>query len=216
MTITHHPDQANLMSCSAGSMPEGLAAIMAGHLALCAHCRRELTTMHDIGVSLFQSLAPADLAAPAPIVALRAAEADVDRRTPPSNVADGDVPLPLRPVLGPSLNDVDWRRVAPGVWQKLIPLSAGSRGKLRLLKVSPGTRIPEHGHTASELTLVLRGSYTDRYGTFRIGDVAELGADNEHGPVADPVEGCICLIASDGRTRFKGVVARLLQPLSGF
>ena len=35
MAITHHPAPESLMSCSAGSMPEAFAAVMASHIAMC-------------------------------------------------------------------------------------------------------------------------------------------------------------------------------------
>ena len=75
--------------------------------------------------------------------------------------------------------------------------------------------MPEHGHGGSELTLVLRGAYSDRTGTYRVGDVADLGDSIEHQPIADAKDGCICLIASDKKIRFKSVLARLVQPFTG-
>lgn len=72
--------------------------------------------------------------------------------------------------------------------------------------------MPSHGHTGSELTMVLRGSYTDELGRFCAGDVADLDPDVQHQPVADTDEHCICLIATDAPLRFNGLVPRLLQP----
>jgi len=37
----------------------------------------------------------------------------------------------------------------------------------------------------------------------------------EHRPIADQETGCIRLIASESKARFKGLVARLVQPLTG-
>ncbi|MFN0219753.1 MAG: ChrR family anti-sigma-E factor [Hyphomicrobium sp.] len=214
MKITHHPDRASLMSCSAGSMPEAFAAVMASHISVCPCCRKDLATMEIIGVTLFDQLTPTPVSRPAPVLALRAAEADVEDREP--NAADGDVPPPLVAVLGKSLDSVPWKRVAPGVWQHQIELSQPSRGDLRLIKVSPGMALPEHGHRSSELTLVLQGSYSDASGTYRAGDVADLDEEIEHQPVADAVEGCICLIAVEGKLKFKSRIARMVQPLTGF
>lgn len=84
-----------------------------------------------------------------------------------------------------------------------------------MLKVQSGLSLPEHGHGGSELTIVLAGSYRDEIGHFRAGDVADLDDSIEHQPVADKEDGCICLIATDSRARFKGVVGRLMQPFTG-
>ncbi len=215
MKITHHPDPASLMSCSAGSMPEAFGAVMAVHFSLCPCCRQELSVMEHIGTTLFDQLMPATVVRPAPIAAMRAMEADDDARVTPKT-AVGDVPQPLVASIGYHLDKVPWKRVGPGVWQHQIALSDPSRGELRLVKVGPGQALPAHGHRGDEMTLVLRGSYTDSSGVYRAGDVADLDDAFEHQPVADAIDGCICLIAVQGRLRFKSVIARLAQPFTGF
>lgn len=218
MKITHHLDTSTLMTCAAGSQPEPLAAVVSSHLAVCPQCRRELDDLSLIGEALFETLPPEPVVRGAPVVALRAGEAALPSHAPTSDIDDkdsADVPLPLRAILGPRLADLKWKRLSPGIWHYPIELSEGVSGDLRLLKVAPGVALPEHGHGGSELTLVLQGSYTDSIGTFRAGDVADLGDDVEHRPVADPIEGCICLVASDRKVRFRSLFARLAQPFTG-
>ncbi|MEQ1718816.1 MAG: anti-sigma factor, partial [Hyphomicrobium sp.] len=66
MAIAHHPGSESLMSCSAGSMPEAFAAVMASHISICAACRKELALMEDIGVELFRNISPAAVTGEAP------------------------------------------------------------------------------------------------------------------------------------------------------
>ena len=49
MTITHHLDDATLMSFAAGSLPAALSAVAAAHVAMCARCRHEIAKLgrHD-------------------------------------------------------------------------------------------------------------------------------------------------------------------------
>lgn len=61
MSIERHPALENLVSCSAGSMPEALAAVMASHISLCKRCRRELAIMETIGASLLDEVPSASL-----------------------------------------------------------------------------------------------------------------------------------------------------------
>ena len=219
MTITHHPDIATLLCCSAGSQPEACAAVIASHLACCPVCRAEVCRMAKIGEALFDTLEPADMSATAPIIAMRACEGEVleagDAPRVPCAKCTGDVPAPLAALIGERLDDIAWRWLAPGIWTYRIPLSKGCRGDLRLFKIAPGKALPEHEHEGSELTLILRGSYTDELGTYRPGDVADLDEGVAHGPVACPQKGCICLTATDGKVRFKGWLPRLLQPILG-
>lgn len=213
MTIEHHPDVANLMSCSAGSQPEAFAAVMASHISMCKVCADRLRTMDDIGIALFEELPPAHLSKGAPTIAARANEAhgDLAHGADPAQ----DVPLPLVSVIGTQLSAIAWKRIGVGVWQHEIKLSPGAKGSLRLLKVAPGVAIPDHGHSGTELTLLLQGGYHDKLGHYRKGDVADLDSTSEHQPIADPDEGCICLVATEGKTRFKGLLARLVQPFIG-
>lgn len=219
MTITHHPQLESLLSCSAGSMPEAFAAVMASHIDMCPACRRELALMETIGVELFRNISPAPLRETAPLNTLRRAESDGNDDDAEAiglrHANLGDVPSPLAPHVARYLDDIPWMPLSAGIKHFRVPLSKPAMGELRLFKVAPGVAMPEHGHGGSELTLILRGAYSDRTGTYRVGDVADLGDNIEHQPIADAKDGCICLIASDKKIRFKSVLARLVQPFTG-
>lgn len=215
MTITHHPDPSTLMSYAAGSIEEPLAAVVAAHAAMCPSCSAEIRRLERIGAVLIERLPTASVARRAPsLPELAALEADVEPAA--TDVADGDVPAPLRPLVGAHIDAIRWRRLGLGVWHHPLPLSPGIPGDLRLIKVAPGQVMPEHGHGGPELTLLLAGSYVDRLGRYATGDIADLDDAVEHQPVADPQTGCVCLIASVEKARFKSLLARLVQPLTGF
>ncbi len=63
------------------------------------------------------------------------------------------------------------------------------------------------------MTLVLSGAYRDAMGRFGCGDIADLDEHIEHQPRVEPGEPCICIVATEAPTRFKGFFSRLLQPL---
>ena len=218
-TITHHPDIASLMCCSAGSQPEACAAVIASHLAYCPACCAEVRRMQKIGAVLFDTLEPAKLSESAPIIAMRACESEKDANErwmgAPCKACKGDVPPPLAALIGERLDDVPWRWVSPGVWTYRVPLSEGCGGDLRLFRISPGRSLPEREDAGCELTIILRGSYTDELGTYRAGDVADLDEGVAHGPVACPEKGCICLTATEKKLRFKSGLPRLLQSVFG-
>lgn len=214
MPFKHHPQAESLMSCSAGSMPEAFAAVMSSHLTMCSSCQKDLALMEKIGVALFDKLAATPVLKDAPVIALRAGEAGPDRDDTSMTAAAGDVPAPLVSVLDRNLSAIKWKRVSPGVWQHVIPLN-DTRASLRLIKVAPGQALPEHAHTGSELTLVLKGAYSDETGEYGVGDVADMMGDAVHSPIADDLEGCICLIATEGKLKFRSLLARFVQPFTG-
>ena len=224
MKIHHHPAADSLMSCSAGSMPEAFAAVMASHISVCATCQRELALMELIGAALFDQLSPSQLDHAAPVMELRRREAGPDAHMARgskdgikdgSKDAGGDVPEPLVAVVGRYLDDLAWKRVSPGVSIHDVALSSAAKGNLRLIKAAPGKALPVRGHAGSELMLVLRGGCHDAQGDYRLGDVSDVGDDVVDPPVADAVEGCICLVATRKKLRFKSILARLIQPVTG-
>ena len=59
------------------------------------------------------------------------------------------------------------------------------------MRIGPGRAVPQHGHGGEELTLILRGSYSDRFGRFAIGDIAALHENLVHRPIVDKQDNCI-------------------------
>ena len=210
MTIVHHPDLATLMSFAAGNLAEPLSAVIASHVELCAACRKDVRRLEALGAVMLERIEP---------VAARAPELTELSQSQPAFASsvrsDGVLPAAIARLVGGGLDKVNWSTVAPGVQGCKLPVSHPGEGLLMLLKIGAGKRIPEHGHGGSELTLVLAGSYSDTTGRYGRGDVADLDEDIEHQPVVDPDGDCICLIASETKAKFKGVLPRLLQPIFG-
>lgn len=212
MNCNHHPDDSTLFSYGAGSLPDSLAMVVACHVAVCEQCQGKVADTEQIGLGLVEQEPHQSMSSHSRDWILdMLSEPGIESSATPAvqHESEGDVPVLLRPLLGNRFSNLHWRTMAPGMKQFILP---ASQGKLRLLKIAPGTLLPSHGHNGSELTLVLKGSYSDELGRFCTGDVADIDPDVTHQPVADTHEGCICLIATDGPLRFKGLVPRLLQP----
>jgi putative transcriptional regulator len=206
--IAHHPNEVTLLGFAAGTLSEPLAAVVAAHAALCTRCRAEIADMELIGAALLG--VPISEAERGPAVRIPA------RRTgavpKPIALAVSALPAPIAAAYGLTYETIPWSWLAPGVMHYRLALSPSSKGDLRLLKVAAGVQLPEHGHSGSELTLVLEGAFRDVTGHYQRGDVQDADVELEHHPFADPETGCVCIIASEGPARFKGLVGRLLQP----
>lgn len=215
MKIAHHPDRATLMSYAAGSLDEAFATVVATHLASCAECRSRLRETEEIGGNLLEAIDAVPLDAAAFERAMRRLNEPVEQTLVEFEQRKPSLSRPLARLVGGGLDDVAWKTVAPGVAMHRLPTSKAARGSLRLLKIAPGKKIPEHGHGGTEITLVLTGSYRDAFGRFGPGDVADLDENVEHQPMVDSSEPCICLVATEAPTRFKSFFGRLFQPLVG-
>ena len=100
-----------------------------------------------------------------------------------------------------------------GVKQSVLTTSAEATA--RMLYIPAGITIPDHGHHGTELTLVLRGAYSDENDRFERGDIELADQDLHHTPIADSDQDCICLAVTDAPLKFKNLLPRLMQPLFG-
>ena len=119
-------------------------------------------------------------------------------------------------MLPKSLDELDWRRIAPGIKQFNLSDQHRRYGAFQLLSLEPGVVLSAHSHNDRELTYLVQGSYTDEIGQFRAGDIADLDGHQEtHQPVVDSEESCIALIATHSPVNYSGMVGKIMQPFVG-
>ncbi|WP_373087273.1 ChrR family anti-sigma-E factor [Zhongshania sp.] len=224
--IEHHPNQETLLSYAAGALPAGLAIVVGCHLQYCPECRVSVNAGEVLGAGLMVALTPKALSARARARVLEQLDTDLSESKHAVKVSGGAdetklsgagpeaIPRLLHRFLQEdSFDALPWKQtIAPGL--KQIMLSC-DEGDVRLLRIAAGKRMPVHSHRGSELTMILRGGYSDSVGKFNAGDVADLDASVEHQPVADRDEDCICLAGMDAPLAFRGWLARLIQPIVG-
>lgn len=219
MTIRHHPREETLMAFAAGTLTSALAAAVACHLPLCPCCRGQVRQMERIGGALLRQAGAEAVTAgrldrlftqshAISLEARRAAAVPVGRD------GGGIMPRPLARHIGIEMDEVPWKTMAPGVDQFKIKLERGG-GDLRLVRVQAGLKLLRHSHYGSELTLVLKGAYTDETGEYHVGDVADHDEDIEHRPHVTRDGECICIIAGETHPRYTSLKARLLRPFLG-
>jgi putative transcriptional regulator len=202
--IRRHPSDATLLAHAAGNLPEPHRIVVRTHLALCPTCASAAHLAVELGGTLLDALPPAAMDP----TALERTLSRLDLR---------DTPAPPRrvPTTVAELATGRWWWLAPGL--RMMPLRRRDRddARLDLLRVAPGVRLPSHGHTGCELTVVLRGGFSDSTGAYHEGDLAEGDPALDHQPQALPGPACIALIATSGRLRAHDRLARLIQPLLG-
>jgi putative transcriptional regulator len=104
------------------------------------------------------------------------------------------------------------RRIAPGLSMRPIELSGSGTARAFLLRSAPGTRMLEHTHTGTELTLVLEGSFSHQGGRFGPGDFDYGDDEIDHRPLVGDEGPCVCLVAMTGDLRMNGLLGRLIGP----
>lgn len=217
MKTNHHLNDATLMAYVAGTLPVHVEFVVANHVAICAHCQEKVAELESVGGAALDNIDTVSMSAGAldNILACLDDEFFDDLPKPANDAGDKELPMPLRSYLPEGLDGVNWKTMAPGVKTYVIPGIGQGKSVARLLKIAPGVTIPEHSHKGSEVTMVLRGAFNDEIGRFKVGDIADLDDDNNHQPIADTHEACICLVAAEAPLRFKSMVPKIMQYFVG-
>jgi putative transcriptional regulator len=200
------------MSYAAGSLPAALAAVAAAHVAVCPRCRDEVAMMELMGGALLADLPAAPLRRAVPAAPDAGPDMRPRRPVTPASAGSAEVPAPLARLVGGDLDALRWRWISPGLWIRRVPIAG--EGLLHFFKGAPGASVAQHGHEGSELTMVLRGTLSDRTGEYTAGDVCDLDETVEHIPVAG-ADGCICVVAQEHPARWRRLVPWLARPWHG-
>lgn len=208
-----------LVAYAAGNLSEAKSALVATHASFHPALQAKIGDAEDIGGALLGTSDQADLSDDFFDRLMEKIDSQEGEASAPINVEaqhrDPRVPQPLADYLDRGLDDLKWRFMGPGM--KQVKLWTGKDGeKLWLLKAKGGTEIPEHGHNGSEMTLVLQGSYCVDGHRFGVGDL-EVASDDieDHRPIIDEGEDCICLVVTEAPIKLKSFIARTIQPFIG-
>lgn len=215
MKPNHHLDHSTILAYAAGTLNEAFTLVAASHISVCPTCRDAVRAAEALGGELLESMTDTAVSADCRARTLAALEQATLHRLP-LRAPRSQFPAPLaRLIEAGSFEDIAWKKKAPGLAMFDVKLPAQAKGQLKLIRISAGRAMPEHGHGGEEITLVLKGAYRDHMGRFTQGDVADLDEDIEHKPVVEMDSDCICLVATERPTRFKSLAARIIQPFVG-
>lgn len=215
MTLSRHPSPELMARYVAGTLSPAAALVVESHLALCDDCAAAQRDTLSLGGLLLEDLPPSDLDARlfertlARLGEKRPTAAPAPVRRP---VRDLGINLPA-PIADRATSG--WRWMGPGMAFARLDVPEDPATNLILLKIAAGKRMPTHGHSGEELTLVLQGAFEDEHGRCAAGDLAEEDDDTHHTPVVTGEETCICLASIEGRLRPHGLIGRLVSPLIG-
>ena len=218
MTLERHPSDESLLRYAAGSLSAGPSLVVAAHLELCSACRERAATFERVGGAFLADTAREPMRADALGRALEKLDQapSAPSREPlarPARRADLGIALPA------SLRDCGvgpWRWLGPGFRWSWITVPGSPDARVMLLRGRPGLKLPAHGHTGEEFTLILKGRLFDDRGSYGPGDFDEADGDIDHQPVVGPDMECICLAALDGDTRLHSRLGRWVRPFVGF
>lgn len=204
------PIDALLASYAAGNLNAPLQALVGSHLALRDENRAFVAALEEMaGLELMQGGGKPVAERQRMLAAILSAEEEPRIAAFAPEAPDSVLPAPLRRLLGRGSHEIAWRFKLPGIRE--FRIADTEAGEAVLYWVKAGRRLPQHTHEGDEVTLLLKGGFTDPLGHYRRGDIAIADPDLDHTPVADSDEDCICFAVTDAPLQLTGPVMRLLR-----
>lgn len=211
MTISHHPPEELLADFATGRLDEADHLVVSVHVAQCPACRRFTGALEHLAGAALEATAPVAMKvdAFAAIMAKLDEVPDAPRAeaVPAHELPDDDLPEILR-----RCRFGKQRRVAPGIKMQPIILPGTGESRAFLLWSAPGARMLEHSHSGTELTCVLKGSFSHEGGRYGPGDFDFGDGEVDHQPIVGPEGTCLCLVAMSGDLKLHGMLGRLMSP----
>lgn len=221
-------DDALIAAFAAGTAGPATSLLLAAQASLNPVARERVAFYESVGGELFDSLEPEGvsddlldrvmgcLEGPEDDSAVLAENSDRAVSAASQPELEGPyLPTAVMEAVGGAPENIPWHPVMRGLEECVLPVEENG-ARTKLLRIQPGVAIPRHTHEGSELTLVLRGAFTDASGCYRPGDLAVCDEEIDHQPVADKGEPCICLVVMDAPLRLTGAVGRFLNPFVKF
>ncbi len=213
--IRHHPDIAWLTDYAAGSLPDAHAVAVQSHLHFCRDCRAQIRRLERLGSSLLEHTVDGgntEALLEQTLACLDKAPAAAAPAAPAKTGWGIKLPTALSKLLPETPEQLGWKSLGRSL--KISRLIAGSdKHEVALHHIRAGGKVARHDHGGNELTVVLKGSFSDQLGQYEAGDFILRDKGEPHSPNAAEHEDCLCLTVVDAPVRFTHPLLRLLNPL---
>jgi putative transcriptional regulator len=221
--INNHPNTQLLADYATGGLSMAPLISIATHLQFCDQCREAVSGLNILGGELLSECDQAELSDDL----LAQTLAMLDAPEPEGTVAEAAVSAPrsnLCPDLANQLpkylhkflnhQELDWRSLSSTL--SVAAISVGETDyELALHRIDAGGKAPVHDHKGTELTVVLKGSFSDEDGIYREGDFLMREPGDVHRPSATQDQACICLSVLSAPIKLTGI-KQVLNPFMRF
>jgi putative transcriptional regulator len=200
----HHPSADILAAYAAGTHEPGFGLVVGAHVQTCAACRERVGAFEAASGAALADLPRSALGPDALEKVMARLEVPEPAPAPEAETSSFLARLPLKPR--------KW--VAPGVWVAAVDTPHAPENRVYVLSAPKGMTAARHQHSGAEYCTVLSGAYRDELGVFSAGDFVAAESELNHQPIVDGQEACVCLFATEGRLKPKGLVGRLAFALA--
>lgn len=222
--ISYHPDSRFLTDFASANLPMAQAMCVSAHLEFCGKCRAHVQQLKEIGGHLLSQIVPVEVEVnsfeqlmariattePVPVAQEEESNAELLSVAPKSS-KDMFLPRSVRRLSKGGLNNLGWAQFGKALRIAPLPIE-GEACETSIYDIKAGGKMPEHEHRGEEITVLLKGSFSDAEGTYFRGDFIVRNAGEAHQPTATQDTDCICLVCLEHPVRPRGWFYRLLEP----
>ena len=218
--INKCPDETLLVEYASGALSTAPSIAVTTHLKYCDKCATAVRALGFIGGSLLECLEEEEVSVGLLDKVLDCIDSQEEepvsakiRRSSPTldSVASG-LPEYVRNLLPDE--ELNWRNLTSSL--EVAPIRIGEESfELSLHRIHAGGKAPEHDHRGKEITVVLRGSFSDEDGVYHPGDFLVREEGDTHRPYAARNEECVCLSVLEAPIKLTGI-KRVLNPFISF
>jgi putative transcriptional regulator len=209
-----------LAEYSAGSLAWAISLGVAAHIDMCSECRSRVAGLNRIGAALLDTCPKHDVDDGAfeqlmgRIRQTQPQAARSESELPKSAINKDKMLINLPKVVNkllPKDKPLDWKHVSPAL--KMARLKTGqNQYEVAFHKISLGGKVAEHDHKGLEITLVLKGSFSDGDGVYTPGDFLVRQQGEVHRPTAAQNEDCLCFSIVEAPVHLTGLLGKFINP----
>lgn len=225
--VSFHPDSRFLTDFAAGSLPISEAVCVAAHLEFCPKCRAHVQQLGDLAAQMMARLQPeAPKEAPEDDEGFDQLMARIDSgaveaqnevfpAAPPAAGLVTGMPRVVQKLSRGAMSDLRWVQLGRSL--RVAPLAVGTHERqTAIYDIKAGGKMPEHEHRGEEITVLLKGSFSDADGKYVRGDFVVRHEGERHQPTATLDTDCLCLVSLAAPIRPCSWLYRAMEPLINF
>ncbi len=142
---------------------------------------------------------------------LPATTASSDAEADAQDIQQSTLPKALHKITRGNPDNLQWRRLGRNFRYSNLPIDPDR--VTNLLHIKAGCSLPHHRHNGDEITVVIKGSFSDHDDKYNVGDFIVRTSGEQHRPVASQDEDCLCLSTLDSPIVMTNWFYRILQSI---
>lgn len=218
--IAYHPDSRFLTDFATANLPLSEAVCVSAHLEFCGKCRAHVKQLSEVGAILMAAGSGETVAQDSFERLMSKIDGAGEGMSPPVRSLTSQkserkpsciVPRALKGVLPSGFDELNWVQLGSQLRVAPLTIDSGVR-ETALYDIRAGGRLPEHEHRGEEITVLLKGSFSDAEGSYSRGDFVVRNKGEAHQPTVTQDMDCICLVSLERPVKPRSWFYRLLEP----